>query len=393
LGLGLVHRRRVTVPPMTEKVQAHDFKPAWWAMAQTRKWLEEMTFVSAIEIADVVPGRSQCLLYKRKDGKAVVVLWRNDDAGDASFAQTSMSVESAQDVLATPIAAKDGWYSIGKMPVVFVMGANADGAAAALGKIWVRDGAEAAWAQRVIATITPASGAQAQEKFSVKVPAGSGLVLQKRFVLDDVGQDAQVSVNGAAIGAWNLKRSEAKLSGGTRTASFLISAEALAGKTDAEIEIKYAKPASTLSWRVLEYRGGNFPLSALGAIHLDQNFGHPRFARNITGSRLKIGTTDFADGIGVFAQSLLEYPLNKQFSRFTAKVGVDAVTEGRGSVVFEVYADGKKIWASGVMSGLDQPKAIDVDVKGVDRLRLILTDAADGNKFDAGDWCEPALQK
>jgi hypothetical protein len=393
LGLGLVHRRRVTVPPMTEKVQAHDFKPAWWAMAQTRKWLEEMTFVSAIEIADVVPGRSQCLLYKRKDGKAIVVLWRNDDAGDAGFAQSGVSVELAQDVLATPVAAKDGWYSIGKMPVVFVMGANADNAAAALGKIWVRDGADAAWAQRVIATITPASGAQAQEKFSVKVPAGSGLVLQKRFVLDDAGQDAQVSVNGAAVGAWNLKRSEAKLSGGLRTASFLIPAEALAGKSDAEIEIKYAKPASTLSWRVLEYRGGNFPLSAMGAIHSDQNFGHPRFARNITGSRLKVGTTDFADGIGAFAQSLLEYPLNKQFSRFTAKVGVDAVTEGRGSVVFEVYADGKKIWASGVMSGLDQPKTIDVDVKGVDRLRLILTDAADGNKFDAGDWCEPALHK
>jgi hypothetical protein len=297
------------------------------------------------------------------------------------------------DILATPVAAKDGWYSIGKMPVVFVLGASADSAASAIGKLWVRDGADASWPQRVLAEFNPPNGAQAEEKFSVKVPAGAGLVLQKKFLLDDVGQEAQVSVNGAAVGVWNLKRTEAKLSAGVRDVSFLIPAELLAGKTDAEIQIKYSKPSSTQKWRVLEYRGGNFPLSAFGAIHADQNFGHPRFARNITGSRLKVGTTEFAEGIGVFAQSLLEYPLNKQFSHFTAKVGVDAVTEGRGSVVFEIFADGKKIWASGVMSGLDQPKSIDVDVKGVDRLRLILTDAGDGNKFDAGDWCEPVLTK
>ena len=393
LGLGLVHRRQITVPPMTEKVQAHDFKPAWWAMAQTRKWLDEISFVSAIDVADVVPGRTLCLLNKRKDGKSALIVWRNDDPGEVSFAQAGLSVESAQDVLATPVAAKDGWYPVGKMPVVLVLSAKPEEAAAALGKLWVRDGADAAWPQRVLAAFVPAGGPQTQEKFSVKVPTGAGLVLQKRFVLDDAGQEATVKVNGANAGAWNLKRSEAKLSGGVRDASFLIPAELLAGKTEAAIEINYAKPAATQNWRVLEYRGGTFPLSALGAIHSDQNFGHPRFARNITGSRLKIGTTDFADGIGVFAQSLLEYPINKQFRRFTAKVGVDAVTEGRGSVVFEVYADGKKIWASGVMSGLDQPKTIDVDVTGVDRLRLILTDAGDGNKFDAGDWCEPALTK
>src|SRR5205814_6497768 len=95
----------------------------------------------------------------------------------------------------------------------------------------------------------PSSGAQTQEKFSVKVPAGAGLVLQKRYVLDDAGQEAQVSVNGTAAGMWNLKRTEAKLSGGVRDASFLIPAELLAGKTNAEIEIKYAKPAITQSWR------------------------------------------------------------------------------------------------------------------------------------------------
>ena len=126
-------------------------------------------------------------------------------------------------------------------------------------------------------------------------------------------------------------------------------------------------------------------------MHADQNVAQPRWSRNIVGSPLRVGTETFADGIGSFAQSLLEYPLNGQFQRFTAKVGVDAATEGKGSVRFEVHADGKKVWTSALLSGLDAPVEVDLPVEGVNRLRLILSDGGDGNKFDAGDWLEPVL--
>src|SRR5207253_1302719 len=105
------------------------------------------------------------------------------------------------------------------------------------------------------------------------------------------------------------------------------------------------------------YRGGDFPLSAVGALHANQNVGHPRLGRNMIGAPLKVGQIPFTNGLGVFARSLTEYSLNGQFSRFTTKVGIDAATEGKGSVVFEVYADGKKVWNSPkVMSGLDAPQ-------------------------------------
>ncbi|HYG77828.1 MAG TPA: NPCBM/NEW2 domain-containing protein, partial [Planctomycetota bacterium] len=425
LGLGLVHRRRISVPPMTEKVQAHDLKPAWWAMVQTRRWLDDMRFISAIEVQDAIPGRTQCLLFQNKNEKAVAVIWRNDDPGGISFEHTGITVESAQDVLATPAAPSQSWYAIGKMPLIFVLNAPGEKAQSELGRLCVRDLAAPAWSQRVLAAFNPlkdspvsyshtgqefkqaartisgdateVSGvrfaAEGRESFKVKVADGSGLVLRKRYLLDETGQEAEVLVNGKSEGRWNLRRSEQKLSGGVRESIFIIPADVLKGTPEAAIEVRYSGPANTLAWWVLEYREGAFPLSAVGAIHADQNFGHMRAARNITGSRLKIGTTEFANGLGVFAQSLLEFPIHKQFSRFTAKVGIDAVTEGRGSVVFEVYADGKKVWASGVMSGLDQPKTIDLNVKNVDRLRLIATDAGDGNKFDAANWCEPELHR
>ena len=204
-----------------------------------------------------------------------------------------------------------------------------------------------------------------------------------------------MTVNGKPAGIWDLKRVDLdkQLSEGIRDAIYVIDAALLAGSPKAQIEIKYAGAANTIAWTALEYRGGDFPLPALGPIYADQSVGPIRLGRNMIGGPLKIDTETFSNGIGAYANSILEYPINGQFKRFTAKVGVDAATEGRGSVIFEVYADGKKIWSSGIMSGLDRPKTIDVNVTNVNRLRLILNDAGDGNKFDAGDWCEPVLKR
>jgi hypothetical protein len=61
-------------------------------------------------------------------------------------------------------------------------------------------------------------------------------------------------------------------------------------------------------------------------------------------------------------------------------------------VVFEVLADGRRVWNSPVMSGLDAPREVDVAVADVQRLRLVVHDGGDGNRFDAADWCEPTLE-
>jgi hypothetical protein len=427
LGLGLVYRRDLLIPPMQEKPLTYQFKPAWWAMTRVRLWLDAAPVAAEIEIQDIVPGRTRCLLEKGKDGRLFALVWRNDDAGALSFTQTGLTVSGAEDLFGAAVPAADGWYSIGKVPCRFALTEAAEPATEALSRLRVRDGAEPLWPQRVLAAFTPSTGkhneyaqtggetaalagrtgtgetlewpgvrfaaAGGTERFKVDVPAGASLVLRKQFLLDDTGQEAEVFVNGKPAGKWNLRRSEKELSGGLREAIFVVDKSALSAQQQAQIEIRYSTPANTGGWRVLEWRDGDFPLSAVGALHADQNVSSPRFARNIIGSPLKVGTESFANGIGTFARSLVEFPLNGQFKRFTAKAGVDALTEGRGSVVFEVYGDGKKLWSSPTLSGLDAPKEIDIDITGVDRLRLVVTDAGDGNKFDVADWCEPVLRR
>jgi hypothetical protein len=427
LGTGLAYRTELQIPPMSEKPPTFNLKPAWWAMVRTRELLSQLKTLDNIGVEDVIPDRTQAMLFERTaDGKGVVIVWRNDDAGFASFDKTGLSVESAEDVFGATVPLEKGWYAIGKVPIVFSLSTAASAARDGLSRLWVRDGAEPVWSQRVLAQFSPEIGktvgytqnggavaaltgrtptgttekvsslpfaAGNSESFTIEVPSGSGLVLRKRYYLDKTGQTAEVFVNGKAAGTWNLKRSEAALSEGIREAIYVIDAAILGGESKAKIELKYDAPANTIAWTALEYKSGDFPLSAVGPLHADQQAGPIRLGRNMIGGQLKVDTEIFANGIGAYANSLLEYSLNGQFKRFTARVGIDAATEGKGSVVFEVWADGKKVYTSGIMSGLDRPKSIDVDVTGVNRLRLILNDAGDGNKFDAGDWCEPVLKR
>jgi hypothetical protein len=416
----------MVIPPLTELAAAYQFKPAYWGMAQVRRWLAEAPVGERFEVSDVVPGRTRAVLQGAGGGSAHVIVWRNDDAGQLSFAGTGVTVTEARDLFGGPVPGKQGWYPVGKVPCRFTLKAGSEPLAEALARLQVRDGAEADWSQRVLAAFRPETGGRQKyrlaggqkqpiagrtfggepreipgvvfpaggaEAFAIAVPAGSGLVLKKQFLLDATGQLAQVLVNGSPVGTWDLRRSEKELSGGLRESIFVIDAAAVGGRPEADVEIRYSTPANTATWTAFEWRGEDFPLSTVGAVHADQNVGTPRYARNIVGAPLSIDRETFTNGVGTFARSLLEIPLDGQFKRFTSKVGVDAMTEGRGTVTFEVYGDGRKLWASPLMSGLDTARDVDVDVGGINRLRLVVTDGNDGNKFDAANWVNPVLKR
>ena len=90
--------------------------------------------------------------------------------------------------------------------------------------------------------------------------------------------------------------------------------------------------------------------------------------------------------------SFIEYPLDGQFSAFEVTVGIDGSTEGRGSVMFKVYVDGKEKQSSGVMTGFNKPKTLRVDgLEGARRLILSVTDAEDGNRDDVANWVDGKL--
>ena len=434
LGFGMIYKKTLEVPPMRQKLPAYQFKPVWYGMTRVKKMLDEIKVGGEVAIQDIVPGRTRCMLYERKsDRKPVAIVWRNNEPGEVSFEATGMSVATAEDIFGSAPTNRKGWFDVGKMPTVFVLNPAKESAARSLTRLRVRDaGNEPSWPFRVIASFKPETGTpykytttagravstfqgrniegrpistsgilfdeNTSEKFEIPVPKGSSLILRKQFYLDETGHEAEVIVDGRPAERWNLKRGVQdgrvldELSSGIRESIFLIPTAAVTKPAaTTTIEIKYVAKANTLGWTIFTYMLGDIPLSAFGPIHSDSTVAPPRYARNVVGLPMQVGKKTYTNGIGVFAPSFLEYSLNGQFSRFTAEVGIDTVTQGKGSVVFEVYADGKKVFTSSIMSGLDEAKKISLDIKSVQRLRLIVTDGGDGNKFDAANWGDAKL--
>lgn len=93
-------------------------------------------------------------------------------------------------------------------------------------------------------------------------------------------------------------------------------------------------------------------------------------------------------GISAHAPSELVYELDGKCKRFTSTVGM--WKHGGGSVTFEVYGDEKLLHQTGVLRGRDREE-ISVDVKGVQALRLVATDAGNGNSSDGSVWFDPRI--
>jgi hypothetical protein len=94
----------------------------------------------------------------------------------------------------------------------------------------------------------------------------------------------------------------------------------------------------------------------------------------------------YSQGLGVHAFSGVEYRLGGIASRFQSDVGVDDESSTNGSVVFHVLADGTEIFTSAVLKGGAAHQSINLDVTGVNRLTLGVSDADDGINSDHADW-------
>jgi alpha-galactosidase len=104
------------------------------------------------------------------------------------------------------------------------------------------------------------------------------------------------------------------------------------------------------------------------------------------GHTITIAGQTYAKGIGAHAPGEIDVYVGGHCSAFTADVGVDDEVGVRGSVDFQVFADGTKVADSGTVTGADSAKPLNATLTGARFLRLVLTDAGDGNSYDHSDW-------
>jgi len=139
---------------------------------------------------------------------------------------------------------------------------------------------------------------------------------------------------------------------------------------------------------------GRADVVELGQLDLSKmtaGWGTPIRDASIQNEPLSIAGRRFERGVGTHAGSVMYIALDGRAERFTARVGVDDETEGRGSLRFKVYGDARKLFDSGVMKGRQKAAEMDVPLAGVRQLALLVSDAGDGISYDHADWAEARI--
>jgi len=122
-----------------------------------------------------------------------------------------------------------------------------------------------------------------------------------------------------------------------------------------------------------------------------QDYGRLSKHESVDGNPLCVGGQHYEHGLGTHANSDVLYLLANKYKQFEACVGVDDEKNGAGSVEFLVFADGEKVFDSGIMRGKQAAKKISIPLDDVDELQLVVKDGGDGINCDHADWCDAHL--
>lgn len=163
--------------------------------------------------------------------------------------------------------------------------------------------------------------------------------------------------------------------------------------TDAQghVRYSYSKQVTVTGTGSTTYLSDLIPTAAIngwGAMEKDRSNGE---SGATDGNVITLNSTTYAKGLGVHAMSDLTYALNGQYTQFSSDIGVDDEKGSNGTVIFQVYLDGIKVYDSGVMTNISVTKTVNLDVTGASTLRLVVTNGGDNNDNDHADWAGARL--
>lgn len=125
---------------------------------------------------------------------------------------------------------------------------------------------------------------------------------------------------------------------------------------------------------------------------METGWGSNHVKKSVDRNPLTINGTVYERGVGTHAISKFMVDLGGKGKRFLASVGVDDEVKGKASLEFFVLGDKKILWQSGVMTDTAAALPVDVDIRGIQKLALLVTDGGDNMNFDHADWADARFE-
>ncbi|HNS18698.1 MAG TPA: NPCBM/NEW2 domain-containing protein [Bacteroidales bacterium] len=132
-------------------------------------------------------------------------------------------------------------------------------------------------------------------------------------------------------------------------------------------------------------------LDELDLSPMETGWGEVKANLSAEGNPLSVAGQVYKRGVGTHAVSSLLLDLQGKASIFHSFVGVDDESGKRASVEFFVLGDGWILWHSGTMRYGDPARQVKLDVKGIKKLGLYVSDGGDGIGWDHADWLDAKI--
>ncbi len=104
------------------------------------------------------------------------------------------------------------------------------------------------------------------------------------------------------------------------------------------------------------------------------------------------GARRFEKGMAIHSRSILVYRLDEPYRKLTALVGIDSRLRGQGNLVLVIEGDNRELLRR-TISGSDAPFALDLNIKGVRRLKILVDFGASLDVADHLNLCNARIIK
>jgi nitrous oxidase accessory protein NosD len=191
----------------------------------------------------------------------------------------------------------------------------------------------------------------------------------------------------ATVSAGVTSYSDATTRGGA-SYGYRVRATNVSGNSSYSNESWVTTPVASVTTYLSDLAFSGTPINAWGPVERDRSNGESGAS---DGGTITLNGVKYSKGLGVHARSEVSYNLNGAYSAFASDIGVDDETGQWGSIIFQLWGDGLKLFDSGVMLASSATKSVNVSVTGVKSLKLIVTDSGDDGDYDHGDWANARL--
>ena len=142
----------------------------------------------------------------------------------------------------------------------------------------------------------------------------------------------------------------------------------------------------------LTYLSDLEPASVEEVAYFDRTMPHRR-DRNLSGEPLKLKGAEYRKGLAVHSRTVLTYGIEGKYAMFKAVVGFDESAPQRGRVACRVLGDGRELFVEKDLRADQDPKPLELDVKGVQQLTLEIDFGEEENICDRVIWASARLYR